>query len=68
MSWPPKIPTPERTIGYDELGHAYDVFRFKMKDGSYLDIDAAIAVSAKNTKAFLEAEYVRAELDFGGHA
>lgn len=60
------IPKPQRAIHYDANGNAFDVFRFKLMDGSYLDIDVMIALQQKNTKAFLDAEYVRAELSLGG--
>jgi hypothetical protein len=61
------IPKPERTIGFRANAHPYQVFRFAMPDGSYLDVDAEVALAAKNTKAFLDAEYVRNLLNLGGH-
>ena len=61
------IPKPKRTIAYRANAHPYIVYRYKMDDGSYLDIDAKIADDAKNTKAFLDAEYVRNLLGLGGH-
>lgn len=62
-----EIPKPERTIGFRANAHPYQVFRFAMPDGSYLDVDVEIALAAKNTKAFLDAEYVRNLLGLGGH-
>ena len=62
-----EIPTPIRCIAYKEDASAYIVYRYKMDDGTYLDIDAFAADNANNTKAFLTAEYVRNLIGLGGH-
>ena len=62
-----RIPKPTQRTGYDVKGDPYQVYRFAMPDGSFLDIDRGVADCAKNTKAFLDAEYVRNLLNLGGH-